>query len=227
MLYSLFSGGFSLEALLSLLITLPFLMLSLSVHEYAHAFAAHKQGDDYARVMGRMTINPLKHIDPLGLLMLVLVGFGWAKPVPIVPSNFKNGRKSMIIVSIAGVLANLIMAFIAINLLYFLNYTCGLYFFVTNPAIWAIVLSDIFIYFITVNITLCVFNLIPLPPLDGYKVVRELFYSFRSRNIFDFLDRYGNFILIVLIIFGGTSGIISQVSGFILRLMEQFCMLIY
>mgnify|MGYP001129988996 FL=1 len=122
MLYSLFSGGFSLEALLSLLITLPFLMLSLSVHEYAHAFAAHKQGDDYARVMGRMTINPLKHIDPLGLLMLVLVGFGWAKPVPIVPSNFKNGRKSMIIVSIAGVLANLIMAFIAINLLYFLHH---------------------------------------------------------------------------------------------------------
>lgn len=221
MLFNLIRGNFSLETLLSLLICLPFLMLSLSVHEYAHAFAAHKQGDDYARVMGRMTINPLKHLDPLGFLMLVLVGFGWAKPVPIVPSNFKNGRKSMIIVSIAGVLANILMAFIAINLLYFLNYTCGL------PSVWEFVFTTVFNYFITVNIALCVFNLIPLPPLDGYKVIREIFYGFRTRNIFDFLDRYGNMLLIVLILFGGTSGIISQISYFILSAMDGLCRLIY
>lgn len=226
MIFNLFRGGFSLEELLSLLIMIPLLMLSLSVHEYAHAFAAHKQGDDYARMMGRMTINPLKHLDPVGFLMLILLGFGWAKPVPIVPSNFKNGRRSMIIVSIAGVLANIIVAFIAANLLYFLNFTCGLYLF-ANPAIWAQVLTEIFSYLIIVNITLCVFNLIPLPPLDGYKVVREFFYSFNTRNVFDFLDRHGNIILIMLIIFGGTSGFINMISGYILQAFDWFCGLIY
>ena len=84
-----------------------------------------------------------------------------------------------------------------------------------------------FNYFITVNIALCVFNLIPLPPLDGYKVIREIFYGFRTRNIFDFLDRYGNMLLIVLILFGGTSGIISQISYFILSAMDGLCRLIY
>lgn len=226
MLFNLIRGNFSLETLLSLLICLPFLMLSLSVHEYAHAFAAHKQGDDYARMMGRMTINPLKHLDPLGFLMLVLVDFGWAKPVPIVPANFKNGRRSMIIVSIAGVLANILMAFIAINLLCFLNYTCGLYFF-GGPSVWEFVFTTVFKNFITVNIALCVFNLIPLPPLDGYKVVREFFYSFNTRNIFDFLDRYGTIILMMLIIFGGTSGFINMVSGYILDAFDWFRELIY
>ncbi len=226
MIFNLIRNGFSLEDLLSFLIMIPLLMFSLSIHEYAHAFAAHKQGDDYARMMGRMTINPLKHLDPWGFLMLLLLGFGWAKPVPIVPANFKNGRRSMIIVSIAGVLANIILAFIAVNLLYFLNFTCGLYIF-ADPAIWAQVLTEIFSYLIIVNITLCVFNIIPLPPLDGYKVVREFFYSFNTRNIFAFLDRHGTIILMMLIIFGGTSGFIEMVSGYILRAFDWICGLIY
>lgn len=226
MLFDLVRDGISLEDFLSLLITIPFLLLSLSIHEYAHAFAAHKQGDDYARMMGRMTVNPLKHIDPLGFLMLLVLGFGWAKPVPIVPSNFRNGRRSMIIVSVAGVLANIILAFIASNLMYFLNFTCGLYLF-ANQAVWAQVLTDIFSYVIIINIALCVFNLIPLPPLDGYKIVREIFYSFNTRNIFDFLDRHGNIILIMLLIFGGTSGFIVTISGYILQAFDWFCGLIY
>ena len=226
MIFNLIRNGFSLEDLLSFLIMIPLLMFSLSIHEYAHAFAAHKQGDDYARMMGRMTINPLKHLDPWGFLMLLLLGFGWAKPVPIVPANFKNGRRSMIIVSIAGVLANIILAFIVVNLWCFLNYKCGLYIF-ADPAIWAQVLTEIFSYLIIVNITLCVFNIIPLPPLDGYKVVREFFYSFNTRNIFDFLDRHGTIILMMLIIFGGTSGFIEMVSGYILSAFDWICGLIY
>lgn len=226
MIFNLIRNGLSLEDLLSFLIMIPLLMFSLSIHEYAHAFAAHKQGDDYARMMGRMTINPLKHLDPWGFLMLLLLGFGWAKPVPIVPANFKNGRRSMIIVSIAGVLANIILAFIVVNLWCFLKYTCGLYIF-ADPAIWAQVLTEIFSYLIIVNITLCVFNIIPLPPLDGYKVVREFFYSFNTRNIFDFLDRHGTIILMMLIIFGGTSGFINMVSGYILDAFNWFRELIY
>lgn len=211
MIFNLIRNGFSLEDLLFFLIMIPLLMFSLSIHEYAHAFAAHKQGDDYARMMGRMTINPLKHLDPWGFLMLLLLGFGWAKPVPIVPANFRNGRKSMILVSIAGVVTNLLLAFMTINIWCFLDYICGLD-FMGNQIVYSI-----FDSFIKINISLCVFNLIPLPPLDGYKVVREFFYSFNTRNIFAFLDRHGTIILMMLIIFGGTSGFIEMVSGYILR----------
>lgn len=221
MLISLLRGGLTLTEVLEFVIMLPLLLLALSFHEYAHAFAAHKQGDDYARVMGRMTVNPFKHIDPLGFFMLVLVGFGWAKPVPIVPANFRNGRKSMILVSIAGVVTNLLLAFMTINICYFLYCICGLD-FMGNQIVYSIFNS-----FIQINISLCVFNLIPLPPLDGYKVVREFFYSFNTRNIFAFLDRHGTIILMMLIIFGGTSGFIEMVSGYILDAFDWFRELIY
>ena len=105
----LFSDNVMLS-LLSVLIALPALLFSLSAHEYAHGFAAYKQGDGFAKSAGRLTLNPFKHIDPIGTLMMLLVGFGWAKPVPIVPGNFRNGRKIMFIVSLAGILTNLILA---------------------------------------------------------------------------------------------------------------------
>ena len=173
---------------LDLIAGIPGLIIAMVIHEYAHARTAVALGDFTPKMMGRLTLNPVAHIDPIGLIMLLLVRFGWAKPVMINPNNFKNPRRDDILVSLAGPLSNLVMAFLALVVL-LITYQMG----AVTPGS-KLVLQHIIEY----NIGFAIFNLIPLPPLDGSHVLvqllpRDLAWKFRS------LERYSLLILIVLL----------------------------
>lgn len=185
---------------LSLLYTLPAIIIGLTVHEWAHAFTADKLGDPTAKNLGRMTLNPFAHIDLFGFLCLLVVGFGWAKPVPVNPRNFKNYRRDDIIVSLAGIAMNLVVAFFATILFYFGVYRWNLG---SNEAFYTIFLS-----IVTINLSLAVFNLLPIYPLDGSHVFESLFMRYIPR-FFMFLRQYGQYILIALLV----SGLVSTVLG--------------
>ena len=168
-------------------------LLVLPIHEFAHAFAAVKCGDNTPRAAGRYTLNPFAHFDVLGLIMLIVARFGWAKPVPINPYNFKNVRKGYFWTSIAGVLANYLTAFLAYPIFVVL----------TEYVVFDFLLFDellkyflLFAFMISVN--LVVFNLFPVYPLDGFRVMESL--TQKRGKVFNFLRRYGYFVLLGLII---------------------------
>ena len=190
---------------LQLLYTLPAILIGLTVHEWAHAYAAYRLGDPTARNLGRMTLNPLAHVDIFGFLMLILVGFGWAKPVPVNPRNFKNYKRDDIIVSLAGIFTNIVVAF-----LFSFVYVAGIlkWGLGTNEAFMSIIGSVI-----TINLALAIFNLIPIYPLDGSHVAESLLMH-KIPRVFMFLRQYGQIILLGLIISGATSFILGYlISG--------------
>lgn len=191
---------------LSLLYTLPAIIIGLTVHEWAHAFAADKLGDPTAKNLGRMTLNPFAHIDLFGFLCLLVVGFGWAKPVPVNPRNFKNYRRDDIIVSLAGIAMNLVVAFFATILFYFGVYRWNLG---SNEAFYTIFLS-----IVTINLSLAVFNLLPIYPLDGSHVLESLFMRYIPK-FFMFLRQYGQYILIALLVSGLVSTVLGTVVGWL------------
>jgi len=172
------------------------LVAAFSVHEFAHAWTAYQLGDPTARDAGRLTLDPRKHLDVLGSIMVLAVGFGWAKPVPVNPYNLRNGRAGMAIVAAAGPLSNLLLAIIAAVPL-----KMGLiepYFssrFLPNP-------QQIIVTFIGLNVVLLVFNLLPIAPLDGFRVVAGLL-PYPSSETFRKLEPIGPMILIFLVFFGG------------------------
>ncbi|MDO5707770.1 MAG: site-2 protease family protein [Andreesenia angusta] len=187
------------QAIIGFLTYLPGLLIAISFHELAHGYMAYLQGDDTAKLQGRLTIDPLAHIDPIGFLMLIFVGFGWAKPVQINYNNLKNGRLSVFLVSIAGVTVNFIIAFLATFLLLFLH-NIG-----AHPIIF-----DMVRYLVMFNIVLGVFNLIPIPPLDGSKALGSLLPYKWELKLMQF-ERYGYIFLIVLLITGGISKILGPI----------------
>lgn len=191
---------------LSLLYTLPAIIIGLTVHEWAHAFAADKLGDPTAKNLGRMTLNPFAHIDLFGFLCLLVVGFGWAKPVPVNPRNFKNYRRDDIIVSLAGIAMNLVVAFFATILFYFGVYRWNLG---SNEAFYTIFLS-----IVTINLSLAAFNLLPIYPLDGSHVFESLFMRYIPK-FFMFLRQYGQYILIALLVSGLVSTVLGTVVGWL------------
>ncbi|MBP5662481.1 MAG: site-2 protease family protein [Clostridia bacterium] len=216
MILQLFSNGFTYENFLLILLLIPTLLFSLSCHEFAHAFAAWKQGDGYARAQGRMTLNPIKHLDPFGTILLLLVGFGWAKPVPVNPGAFRHGRRSEFLVSIAGILANVMLAFIAVFFGRFFSsiiYPNVAWFSDTTGFTAAQIIYLLFQYLAYVNLTLAVFNLLPIPPLDGYRILVSFLPWRMKATTMMFLERYGFFILIALMVFGDRLGFLSTVSG--------------
>jgi Zn-dependent protease len=178
------------------LIAIP-LIFSVIIHEVAHGWVAYKMGDPTAKWMGRLSLNPLKHLDPIGTLMLFLAGFGWAKPVPVNFNKISNRRKGLIFVSSAGIVANVLFAFVALLLFRIFS----------TPSSRA---SAILVYYLVqINITLAALNLIPIPPLDGSKILMG-FVSERTQYFLSRLEPYGFFIIIGLLYLG----ILDPLIGF-------------
>lgn len=206
--------GMTSNYLVSLLLTLPGVIIAITFHEFAHAFAADKLGDDTPRMQGRLNLNPLSHLDPIGFVLLIFAHFGWGKPVQINPRNFDRKvsmSKGEAIVSIAGPLMNFILA-IVFSVVYFAIYKFAYTSFVVTQ-VGSIVMT-ILLSTIVVNIGLGAFNLIPLPPLDGSKIFRNLM----SYNVKEWLDRYQNvfyIIFLVLWITGLAGYIISPIIGLV------------
>ncbi|WP_424766716.1 site-2 protease family protein [Paenibacillus sp. sgz302251] len=178
---------------------LPFialvLIIAFTLHEFAHAYSAYKFGDDTAYKAGRVTLNPRVHLDVLGTILILIAGFGWAKPVPVNPSRFKNPRLMSIIVSAVGPLSNLLVASIGMVLLYVLNQT-GLLHAGSDGVYMALV--HFFYYLISINLLLFVFNLIPLPPLDGYRIIADLM-PLKVRYKMDQNVQWGMFIFLLIV----------------------------
>ncbi len=198
MLLSLLTQGYPFNITVGLLVLHLFcVVLALSVHELSHGYAAYKMGDDTARLAGRLTLNPLAHIDPIGFLMMLFIGFGWAKPVPINTLRFRNQRKGLAIVSFAGPLSNLIMAFVACllcSLLYALGYAPVLYATFAPLNVLAYTLQ----LFALLNVGLALFNLIPLPPLDGSNILLS-FLSPRAAQKYMQIRFYTRYIFLGLV----------------------------
>ncbi len=165
-------------------------------HEFAHALVAYKCGDPTAKMRGRLTLNPLKHIDPTGFVLCILTGFGWAKPVPIYPYNFHKYRKGLFLTAIAGVVANYIIAFIA----YPLFSLIAVYAAPTASAAVYVVnfFEQVFYLIFAYSLSVAVFNLLPFYPLDGFRVVESL--TREINPVRRFLKDYGRYILLILVL---------------------------
>lgn len=206
------------EYLQKILLTTPPILLALTVHECAHAWTAYKLGDPTAKMLGRVTLNPIKHLDPIGTLALFLSGmFGWAKPVPVNPRYFKDPGKSMMWVALAGPATNLFLAAIS-ALIYKV-------FIMSGPSILGSVplsvYRPLFIMVelsILINVSLAIFNLIPIPPLDGSKVLYNLMPADKA-FAFSRIEPYGFVILIVLIMSGFINKFISPLVYFMVGIL--------
>ena len=192
------------DPLAFILIAVP-LLYSVILHEMAHGWVAYKMGDPTAKLMGRLSLNPLKHLDPVGTLMLFFVGFGWAKPVPVNFAYIGQSRAAQILVSSAGIIVNMSLAFIALFLLQ------------TLPLQPRGIISIMLYYMAQINIILAAFNLIPIPPLDGSKVLMG-FLPDRMQYALSRLEPYGFFIIIGLLFFGVLNPLIDFFRWIILSI---------
>ena len=203
------------------------LLLAISAHEAAHAWMSYKFGDDTARLLGRVTLNPVSHTDPIGTLLIPIVGFivgamggsffliGWGKPTPVNPLRWRNKDLANVMVSIAGILANLLLATIAFVILKVLFRT-GVYWTMSDSVQEPV---GLFLeYLLLMNISLAVFNLLPFPPLDGSKVL-ETFLPDSMQPILATLEQYGYLILMVLMYMGFFGAIIRPVTRFVVSLL--------
>lgn len=188
-------GSESLSTLLARLITL---VVALTIHEFAHAWSADQLGDDTPRLQGRLTLNPLAHLDPIGSLMLLLAGFGWARPVQVNPYALRRANPAgMVIVAAAGPFSNLLLAILAA-----IPFRAGL----LNANLSAGFVSNLFLDFIWINLILLFFNLIPIFPLDGEKIA-DYFLPPQGQRVLNQLRPYGPIILMGLIVLGNFGGL--------------------
>jgi Zn-dependent protease len=188
------------------LLTFVGVVLAIGIHEFAHAYAATKLGDPTPKMQGRLTLNPIAHLDAIGTLMIVMVGIGWGKPVEFNPSYLKDPRRDAGIVAVAGPVSNILMALVATILVYLFQATP---FFDTASAV--------LIYFITLNLSLVVFNMIPIEPLDGFKVVGALLPPHMALQ-WEETRKYGLYVLLLLLF----TGVIDRFMFPIVNTVTQF-----
>ncbi|HPU86406.1 MAG TPA: site-2 protease family protein [Candidatus Latescibacteria bacterium] len=209
--------GFGLDNLpYLLLVVLPVGIMAVTIHEVSHGYVAWKLGDPTAHYAGRLTLNPIAHIDPIGALMLVLVGFGWAKPVPVNPGYFKNPRRGMMWVALAGPVSNILFAVVFALVLkavfaFSSEYTAALF--------------PLLRFGIVINVVLAAFNMVPVPPLDGSRVLAN-FLPYHASRRFDELEHYG-LIPVAVVLFllpwatNGRIDIVRSVSRWALTLFSR------
>ena len=190
----------------TILASMVAIAVAISVHEFGHAYSAHLLGDDTAKMYGRMTLNPAKHLDIMGLIAMLIVHIGWAKPVPVNPNNFKNYKVGNVIVSLAGVTANIIISIICVIIKKHVN-------------MYAIteITSAIIIY----NVSFAAFNLLPIPPLDGWGVISS-FIPYKYNEIAYKYESMSSIIFLVLIITGAYSIFVSPISNIIWKIVYLF-----
>lgn len=211
-------GGDVQTYVISMLLALPIILLSLSLHETAHGYAALKMGDPTARNLGRLSLNPLRHLDPVGFLCMLLAGFGWANPVPINSRNFRNPRKGLAVTALAGPASNLLLALLFLLLLRFLGF--GLLWNLAYPSEFAARMAYFFVLFlyygIQLNLTLAVFNLLPIPPLDGSRILSLML---PPRLLYKYMryQRQISLIVMLLLLLGPLSSLIQAITSLLMR----------
>lgn len=189
-----------------LIIQIPVLLLALTAHEFAHGFIAYRLGDPTAKAAGRLTMNPLKHLDPLGTLAFIFIKFGWAKPVPVNPNYFRNPRQDMLKVALAGPATNMLLAVIcAILVKTIVAFEPML---PSTQAVAAVLLPFklCLVYSVWINLILCIFNFLPIPPLDGSRILMGLLPANMAAQ-YAKLERY-SFVIILILLF---SGVLSKI----------------
>ena len=213
MLFRLFGGGDAATIVQMLIARILVLMTAIPIHEYAHAWAAEKMGDSTARYYRRLSLNPFDHIDPIGALMLLLLGFGFARPVPINSMNFKNRTAGTVVCSLAGPASNLLMALLCMVLAKVVR----LGFYATRLT-FLVGIFQVIMFMVKVNLSLAVFNLLPLPPLDGWHAVSP----FIPRQLYwEKIQPYESqlvWVVLLLVWIGALDGIISLFVGFFFNL---------
>ena len=199
-------GGF----IMNMITGLPGIIIAMVVHEFAHARVAYALGDFTPKLAGRLTLNPAAHVDPIGLLMLFVVHFGWAKPVQINPYNFSNPRRDDLLVSLAGPMANLITAFFTMIFMVFL---LKMDFEMSRG------MQLVFTLIMVININFAIFNMIPIPPLDGFHVLRNILPYELARQL-EGLERYSMIFLIIILMTPILSYIFVPLQRFILGIFQ-------
>lgn len=210
--YSISSGKFSdpLAWIYNTLCIVPGILIGLTFHEYAHAKVAYILGDNTPKIQGRVSLNPIRHIDPVGIIALLFIGFGWGKPVEVNSLNFKNPRRDNFFTDIAGIVTNIILAILFAGIIKLIT-MYQLEFLMSDVGN---TLMTVLTYVVWINLVLAVFNLLPVPPLDGFGIITEIF-NLRRYSWYYNLYNAGFPILMVLIIFNVTDKVLVPAMNFL------------